>query len=161
MDKDHLFATKAIRMSDSPSTTPHHPSAVSDETLLQVIADFLSLGHADNIVAMVRQEPRYLAWAGRLVEDERYAVRLGMAVLFEELSALCPEHLVLAVPGLIEQLRHPLVQVRGEAASLLGTIATDEALAALPPLLRDPSPQVVEIVRDILDDSGNGSVFRP
>jgi len=138
------------------STAPHPPSEVSDATLLQVIADFLSLGHVDNIVALVRQEPRYLAWVGQLIEDERYAVRLGLAVLFEELSTVCPDHLPLAVPGLIGQLRHPLAWVRGEAASLLGTIATAEALAALPPLLGDPSAQVVEVVRDILDASGNG-----
>jgi len=144
-------------MADLPAPTPSQPPPeVSDETLREVIADFLALGHVDNIVAMVRQEPRYLAWAGQLIGDGRYAVRLGMAVLFEELTAICPESLSLAVPGLIEQLRNPIAWIRGEAASLLGTIATGEALAALPPLLRDPSPQVVEIVRDILDAAENG-----
>jgi len=144
-------------MANPPSPTPSQPAnEVSDETLLLVIADFLALGHVDNIVAMVRQEPRYLAWAGQLIGDDRYSVRLGMAVLFEELTAICPEALSLAVPGLIEQLGNPMAWIRGEAASLLGTIATDEALAALPPLLCDPSPQVVEIVHDILGLTGNG-----
>ncbi len=144
-------------MIDPPSPTPSRPAPeVSDETLRQVIADFLALGHVDNIEAMVRQEPRYLAWTGQLIEDGRYAVRLGVAVLFEELVASCPESLSLAVPGLVEQLANPLAWVRGEAASVLGTIATDEALAALPRLLDDPSPQVVEIVRDILGLSENG-----
>ncbi|MCL2458268.1 MAG: HEAT repeat domain-containing protein [Desulfobulbus sp.] len=153
-----VFSTPNVpAMADPPSTTPSQPpNEVSDETLLLVIADFLALGHVDNIVAMVRQEPRYLAWTGQLIEDGRYAVRLGVAVLFECLTTVCPESLSLAVPGLIEQLGNPLAWVRGEAASVLGAIATDEALAALPPLLRDPSPQVVEVVRDILDCAGNG-----
>jgi len=132
------------------------PPEVSDEELLRVIADFLAMGHVDNIVAMVRQEPRYLAWTGRLLEDERFAVRIGVSVLFEYLAALCPHHLSLAVPGLVAQLGHPIEWVRGEAASVLGIIASEEALAALPALLHDPSPQVVEIVRDILDPPAHG-----
>jgi hypothetical protein len=138
------------------STRSVPPSAVSDDELRRVIADFLSLGHVDNIVAMCRQEPRYLLWTGLLLEDERFAVRLGVSVLFEHLAELCPQHLPLAVPGLIAQLSHPLAWVRGEAASVLGIIATEEALASLPVLLRDASPQVVEIARDILDTSSHG-----
>lgn len=123
---------------------------VSDTDLQQVIADFLAMGHVDNIVAMVRQEPHYLAWTGRLLEDERFAVRLGVAVLFEHLVELCPQHLCLAVPGLKVQLAHPVAWVRGEAASVLSLIASEEALASLQALLHDPSPQVVELVRDLL-----------
>lgn len=136
-------------MTTLPSPSTAHP-AVSDEALLQVIADFLAMGHVDNIVAMFRQEPRYFAWTGRLLTDERFAVRLGVSVLFEHLAGLCPELLPLAVPGLAEHLGHPVEWVRGEAASVLAIVGTEAALAALPPLLDDPSPQVREIVRDIL-----------
>lgn len=129
---------------------------VSDEELRRVIADFLAMGHVDNIVAMMRQEPRYLAWTGQLLEDERFSVRVGVLVLFEYLAELCPQHLPLAVPGLVEQLRHPVDWVRGEAASVLGIIATKEALTFLPPLLHDSSPQVTEIVRDILETATHG-----
>ncbi|WP_448874661.1 HEAT repeat domain-containing protein [Desulfobulbus propionicus] len=134
----------------SPPT--ERKSEVSDEELLQVIADFLAMGHVDNIVAMFRQEPRYLAWTGRLLTDERYAVRLGVSVLFEHLVEHCPERLSLAIPGLVAELSHAAPWVRGEAASVLGIIGTEEALAPLPGLLTDDSPQVVEIVRDILGD---------
>lgn len=129
---------------------------VSDEALLQVIADFLAMGHVDNIVAMFRQEQRYFAWTGRLLTDERFAVRLGVSVLYEHLSDLCPENLSLAIPGLIEQLSHPVDWVRGEAASVLAIIGAAPALASLPPLLDDPSPQVREIVRDILGLPAHG-----
>lgn len=124
---------------------------VSDEELLQVIADFLAMGHVENIVAMFRQEPRYFAWTGRLLTDERYTVRLGVSVLFEHLLECCPQRLSLAIPGLIAALGHEAPWVRGEAASVLGIIGTPEALAPLPGLLDDQSPQVVEIVRDILE----------
>lgn len=140
-----------------PQAGPSHTTQeVSDEDILVVIADFLALGHVDNIVAMVRQEPRYLAWSGRLLEDERYAVRIGVSVLFEYLIELSPEHLALALPGLLERLDHPTEWVRGEAATVLGIIGSEEALTALPPLLNDPSPQVVEIVQDILDATRHG-----
>ena len=133
-------------MTDSSPST----AQFADETLVPVIADFLALGHVDNIRAMILQEPRYLAWSGRLLTDERYAVRLGVSVLFELLVELCPQHLFLAIPGLAAQLRHTEPWVRGEAASVLGIIGTPAALAPLPALLTDPSPQVREIVRDIL-----------
>lgn len=141
----------------SERSTPHTPTPeVSDDELRQVIADFLAMGHVDNILAMVRQEPRYLTWTGLLLEDERFAVRLGVSVLFEYLIESCPQHLDLAVPGLIEHLHHPTAWVRGEAASILGIIATDRALAPLPALLADTSPQVVEIVHDILGSPSHG-----
>jgi len=127
------------------------PPAVSDAELLQVIANFLAMGHVDNIVAMFRQEPRYYLWTGQLLADERFAVRLGISVLFEHLVALCPEQLPLAIPSLIEQLNNPIDWVRGEAASVLGIIGTEAALSPLRPLLGDPSPQIVEIVHDILE----------
>lgn len=134
---------------------PQSQAEVSDEVLQQVIADFLALGHVDNIVAMVRQEPRYLAWTGLLLEDERFAVRLGVSVLIEYLLEDCPHQLPLAVPGVLKRLHHPVAWVRGEAASVLAMIGTPEALAALPTLLQDNSPQVVEVVRDILGSNGH------
>nr|WP_320011697.1 HEAT repeat domain-containing protein [uncultured Desulfobulbus sp.] len=125
-------------------------STVSDEELLQVIADFLAMGHVENIVAMFRQESRYFAWTGQLLLDERFAVRLGVSVLFEYLQELCPEQLHLAIPSLKEQLNNPTAWVRGEAANVLGIIASPEALAPLAALLNDEAPQVAEIARDIL-----------
>ncbi|NLX18225.1 MAG: HEAT repeat domain-containing protein [Desulfobulbus sp.] len=136
--------------------TPRPRDAVSDAELMTVIADFLALGHVDNIIAMIRQEPRYLAWLGSLLEDERYSVRIGVLVLLEELRHLRSDVLPLAVPGLISQLQHPIDWVRGEAASALGIIGSAEALTALRPLLSDSSAQVVEIVQDILEGSRHG-----
>lgn len=72
---------------------------VSDEELKKVIADFLEMGHIENITSMFRQDSRYYAWSGDLLRDERFNVRLGMAVLFEELREIQPQNLALAVPS--------------------------------------------------------------
>ena len=132
------------------------PREVSDEDLFEVIADFLALGHVENIVAMFRQDQRLFAWTGRLLADNRLSVRLGVSVLFEYLVALCPEKTPLAIPSLARQLGHPTDWVRGEAASVLALIGGDEALSLVPPLLNDPSPQVREVAFDILGISPHG-----
>ncbi len=61
---------------------------VSDAELKKVIADFLEMGHIENIVSMFRQDPQYYMWSGDILKDERFNVRLGMTVLFEELKEM-------------------------------------------------------------------------
>lgn len=126
---------------------------VSDEELKNVIADFLEMGHIENIVAMFRQDPRYYSWSGDLLKDERFNVRLGMAVLFEELHALQPDKLEKALPSLIPLLEAEEPLYRGEAVSLLGIINSPEALYHIKTKKDDPSPQVREMVELVL--SGN------
>ena len=144
-----------MQMGPNFTATPSTP-IVSDDELLQVIADFLALGHVDNIIAMFRQDLRYYQWTGRLLTDNRYSVRLGVSVLFEQLATLCPQDVVLAIPSLARQLDHPVDWIRGEAVSVLGLIGGDEALALVRTCLHDPSPQVVEVTRDILGITQHG-----
>ncbi len=122
----------------------------SDEELVQVIADFLELGHVENIVAMFKQDTSLYGLTGKILQDERYMVRMGMAVLFEELTDLRPQEVALAIPSLLPLLKEEDPYVRGEAATLLGIIGTDEVKIHLRILADDPDPQVAEIVRDIL-----------
>jgi HEAT repeat protein len=77
-------------------------------------------------------------------------VRMGMAVLFEELKALRPQEVALAIPALLPILGEETPWMRGEAVNLLGIIGTPEALAPLKPLADDPEPQIREMVQDIL-----------
>ncbi len=121
--------------------------------LVQVIADFLEMGHVENIVAMFKQDVSCYALTGILVQDERFMVRIGMAVLFEELTTLRPEEIILAIPHLVPLLTSPTPYIRGEAANLLGIIGTREALTEIARLHKDPDPQVREIVADILADT--------
>ncbi len=125
---------------------------VSDQDLKKVIADFLDMGHVENIVAMFRREPQYYEWTGELLRDERFSVRLGLSVLFEELVEIQPDKLPLAIPSLVEVLSSEESLFRGEAVSLLGIIGTDAALSHVRKLINDDSPQVREMVELVLEE---------
>ncbi len=125
---------------------------VSDEELKKVIADFLEMGHVDNIFEMFRQDVRYYTWVGELLDDERFAVRLGISVLFEELKVHCPEDIHLAVPSLCRILDEAPPHVRGDAISVLGIIGNDAALEGVRKALQDESPQVREVAEDVLEE---------
>ncbi|MDG4475669.1 HEAT repeat domain-containing protein [Thiovibrio frasassiensis] len=120
--------------------------------MIAVIGDFLELGHVENIMAMFRQDPSLYALSGELLRDERFRVRMGMAVLFEEMMAIHPQEVALAIPSLLPVLSEETVWMRGEAVTLLGIIGTTEALAHLKPLADDPEPQIREMVGDILSE---------
>jgi len=121
-----------------------------ERELLQVIGDFLEQGLAGNIAAMYRQDPRLHRLTGELLRDERYMVRMGVAVFYEELAETRPAELPLAVPALAPLLADPLAYVRGEACSLLGLINDETARQLLGGMADDPDPQVREIVGDCL-----------
>ena len=130
-----------------------HPAEVSDEELRKVIADFLAMGYVENIVAMFKQDQRYYEWIDDLIQDERFAVRLGVSVLFEYLVEDCPEYSNLAIPSLVRALQHTDTLVRGEALSILDIIATDEALSQVKILVKDPEPEIAALAREILADN--------
>jgi len=119
--------------------------------LLQVVGDFLELGHVENIVAMYKQDTGLYNLAGDLIRDERFAVRLGTAVLFEELAVVQPNEIFLAIPSLLPLLQEENPLLRGEAATILGIIGSPAALQHLLPLADDPDPQVREIIIDIIN----------
>ncbi|MDZ7640462.1 MAG: HEAT repeat domain-containing protein [Desulfurivibrio sp.] len=125
-------------------------SKTSDQELVGIIADFLEMGHLENILTMFRRDPSHYRLSGELLRDERFRVRLGMAVLFEQLAEQQPAEVAQAVPFLLPLLADESPLLRGEAAGLLASIGTPEALAALQPLRDDPDPQVAEVVGDIL-----------
>lgn len=124
---------------------------VSDQELKKVIADFLDQGHVENIVAMFRREPKYYEWTGELLSDQRFNVRLGVSVLFEELQEIHPDMLPLAIPSLVKLLDAEEPLIRGEAVSILGIIGTKEAIAQIHYLYNDPNPQVREMVQVVLE----------
>jgi hypothetical protein len=131
---------------------PQSRNSVSDQELKQVIADFLDQGHVENIVAMFRREPRYYAWTGDLLRDQRFSVRLGISVLFEELLLIQPDKLALAIPSLLEVLAADEPLLRGEAISLLGIIGSEAAVELVRQKIDDPDPQVREMVQLVLGE---------
>jgi len=89
--------------------------------MLQVIGDFLELGHVENIVAMFKQDRNLYSLTGDLLRDERFTVRLGIGVLFEELAIIHPKEISLAIPSLLPLLQeqNPIFQVREIVADIL------------------------------------------
>lgn len=131
---------------------PQSRNSVSDQDLKQVIADFLDQGHVENIIAMFRREPRYYAWTGDILRDQRFSVRLGISVLFEELQLIQPDKLDLAIPSLLELLAANEPLLRGEAISLLGIIGNEAAMQIIRKNIDDPDPQVREMVQLVLGE---------
>jgi hypothetical protein len=121
-----------------------------DIDMHQVIGDFLELGHVENIVAMFKQDRSLYDLTGDLLRDERFTVRLGVAVLFEELAVIRPLEISLAIPSLLPLLQEQNPILRGEAATILGIIGSMDALKQLKKLENDPDPQVREIIADII-----------
>jgi len=119
--------------------------------LLKIIGDFLELGHVENIVAMFKQDTSLYSLTGDLIRDERFSVRLGTAVLFEELVAMRFDETSLAIPFLLPLLQEENPLLRGEAATILGIIGSPDALQHLRQLANDPDPQVLEIITDIIN----------
>ncbi len=123
---------------------------ISDEETKVTIGNFLEMGHADNIIAMFKQDSSLFAWTGELLRDERFVVRLGLVLVFEELAALGHKEIRLAVPALAPLLAAEIpAYVRGEAVTILGIIGTTEALRLLRALENDSDPQIREIIEDI------------
>ena len=134
-----------------------HMTKDFDIDMLQVIGDFLELGHVENIVAMFKQDRSLYGLTGDLLRDERFTVRLGTGVLFEELAIIHPKEISLAIPSLLPLLQEQNPILRGEAATILGIIDSRDALEQLVKLKDDPDFQVREIVTDILHQGAETS----
>lgn len=125
-----------------------------DEELVTVIKDFLEMGHVDNIVAMFHRNHEYYNWTGAILDDERFNVRLGVSVLFEELKKREPQALDIARPSLLPLLKSEKVHIRGEAISILGIIGSEAACDAIKTMLADKQSQIREVAADILSELG-------
>ncbi len=126
--------------------------AVTDDELLQVIKDFLNMGHVDNIVAMFHRGACPFDWTGAILDDERLTVRLGVAVVFEELQRRRAKRMGSAISSLMPLLASEHAYLRGDAITVLGFIATPEAFELIRAQSDDPHPLVREIVADILTE---------
>lgn len=128
--------------------------------LKKVIAEFINMGHVENIVAMFKEDPTLYALSGDLLRDERFMVRIGMAVLFEEMVVIRPDEVGLAIPTLLPLLTEASPILRGEAATLLGIIGNRTVYAELESLIHDPDPQVAEIACGIISTWGEQDPHR-
>ena len=125
---------------------------VTEDELKKVIANFLDMGHVENIAAMYRQDPSYFNWTAELLDDERFNVRLGISVLFEDFKAEEHPQMTDAIPSLVELFKSDWDLLRGEAISVLAIIGSKEAIGHIATMKNDPSAQVRELVEDILSE---------
>ena len=119
-----------------------------------MLVEYMGKGFLDNIIALFRQDPSLCRFIPHMLGDENLRVRLGTVALVEELATKHGSELRAAVPGLLELLNHGNPTVRGDAASVLGTIKDRSARAALEACLQDSHPGVREAAREALVDIG-------
>ena len=119
-----------------------------------MLIEYMGKGFLDNIIAMFRQDRSLFRFVADMLGAGDLRVRIGTVALVEEMAAEHGSELRAAVPGLIELLNHGNPTVRGDAASVLGTIKDRSARAALKACLQDSHPGVREAARDALADIG-------
>ena len=93
---------------------------------------------------------------GAILDDERFNVRLGVSILFEELKKREPEQIDRATPSLQPLLRSPKPLIRGEAVSVLGIIGSKSARSAIRTMLDDEQVQIREVAEEILAELAEG-----
>jgi len=127
---------------------------MQDQEMKAMLIEYMGKGFLDNIVALFKQDGSLTRFIPHMLGDENLRVRLGTVALVEELAAEHGNDLRAAVPGLIELLHNDNPTIRGDAASVLGTIRDRSARAALEACLEDDHPGVREAARDALADIG-------
>ena len=124
---------------------------ISDEEMIKTIADFIEMGHVENIVIMFKKDQSYYKYISRLIQDERFVVRMGIVLLFEELAAIKPIEVTQAIPFLTPLLKEEIpLYVKGEVLTILGIIGGGEARQYIEKYVDDPDPQLAEIAKDYL-----------
>jgi hypothetical protein len=123
-----------------------------DTGLLPMIADYMEKGFLENIVDMFRHDSKLYSLVGKLIQDERVRVRIGVTALMEELSVLDARNVPAAVSSLLPLLDHDNPVVRGDVSNILGVIGGKDALLSLEKMLSDEDPNVKLIVREAIEE---------
>lgn len=125
---------------------------MTDIEMRDMLIEYMGKGFLDNIIAMLRQDASLYRFIPDMLGAENLRVRLGATALVEELAPGHDKEMKLAVPGVIQLLKHELPTIRGDAANVLGIIKAGSAVAALKELLRDEHAAVRESAREALDE---------
>lgn len=130
---------------------------MTDNEIRDMLIDYMGRGFLENITALLRQEPDLGRFIPDMVSQENLSVRLGATALVEELADGHREVLRHAVGGLIVLLKHDNPTIRGDAASLLGTIGDVSARGPLTAMLQDGNPAVRDVVQLALEELGQAN----
>lgn len=127
---------------------------MQDPEMEKMLIEYMGKGFLDNIIALFKQEPSLSRFIPGMLGSESLHVRIGTVALVEELIKERRAELAIAVPGLIELLKHKNPTIRGDAASVLGAIKDLSSRPALETCLEDAHPAVREAARDALREIG-------
>ena len=125
---------------------------MQDHEMKAMLIEYMDSGFLENIIALFKQDSSLYRFVADMLGDENLRVRLGATALVEELVGSHRDELRAAVPGIIELLKHENPTLRGDAASVLGTIKDPSAIDALRACLDDVHPGVREVARDALSE---------
>ncbi len=117
----------------------------------QLLGDDLAAGETDKVTTLFQFNKTLYETVGPLIKDERILTRVGLNMVMDDLVETRPDDVHLALPGLIPLLKDESPTVRGDTADLIGIVGDKSQVAVLQPLLKDPHPQVVEIVQEAID----------
>ena len=117
----------------------------------KLLSDDLAAGEVDKVTILFQYNKTLYEVVGNLIKDERMLVRVGLNMVMDDLIETKPQDVHLALPVLIPLLTDESPTVRGDVADLIDMIGDQNHIALLEPLLADPHPQVVEIVREAID----------
>jgi len=125
---------------------------MEDLEMQNMLIEYMGQGFLENIIALFRQDRSLYRFLPAMLGQENMRIRLGVAALVEELAREHQEDVRVALPGIIELLRHTNATIRGDAAFVLGIIKDPKAIDALRTCLVDSNPGVREIAHDALAD---------
>jgi HEAT repeat protein len=125
---------------------------MDDKEMKAMLIEYMGKGFLENIIALLKQDTSLYRFIADMLGDENLRVRLGATALVEELADDHRDDLRAAVPGIIGLLKHENPTIRGDAASVLGTIKDPSAADALRASLRDEHPGVREVAQDALSE---------
>ncbi|MEW5949396.1 MAG: thioredoxin family protein [Thermodesulfobacteriota bacterium] len=125
--------------------------ALSEEGLPDVLASLLTIGNSGKALEIITEEDRPDLLSDLMGRPE-FTVRLGAMVVIESLQQTAPGRIPRLVPGLIKLLDSDMVNIRGDAAFMLGKIGDPRAIEPLRRLVpEEQNPDILEIAREALD----------
>ncbi len=121
------------------------------EAFEKLLFDYLDNGYLENIITFFEHEPSQLSLIAKMLSDERLRLKVGAFAIIEELKSKNFESLNSIVPLIVELLKSPQKNIRGDAAyalELIGDPSAKEQL--LEALEKESDPQVREFIEDAL-----------
>lgn len=117
-----------------------------------MIADYMEKGFLENIIDMFKHDASLYGLIGKLIQDERLHVRVGITALMEEMKKGGDMNMLKALPELLPLLQHNNPVVRGDAANLMGIISDRNAAPFLKKLLADENLDVRTIAEEAIEE---------